>query len=52
MAERRAALRLSREQSTLSIDAKTAVTVAGLPTAQRLLHGDDPGLRTDLVAIP
>lgn len=48
MAERRAALRLSREQSTLSIDAKTAVTVAGLPTAQRLLHGDDPEFEDEL----
>ena len=48
MAERRAALRLSREQSTLSIDAKTAVTVAELPTAQRLLHGDDPGFEDEL----
>ena len=48
MAERRAALQLSREQSTLSIDAKTAVTVAGLPTAQRLLHGDDPEFEDEL----
>ena len=48
MAERRAALRLSREQSTLSIDAKTAVTVAELPTAQRLLHGDPPGFEDEL----
>jgi len=41
MAERRAALRLSREQSTLSIDAKSAVMVADLPTAQRAIRGED-----------
>jgi hypothetical protein len=48
MAERRAALRLSREQSTLSIDAKTAVAVNELPTAQRLLHGDGPEFEDEL----
>jgi len=48
MAERRAALRLSREQSTLSIDAKTAVAVDELPTAQRLLHGDGPEFEDEL----
>lgn len=48
MAERLAAIRLSREQSTLSIDAKTAVSVAELPTAQRLLDGDVPGFEDEL----
>jgi transposase InsO family protein len=37
MAERRAALRLSREQSSLAVDVKQAVGVAELPTAQQIL---------------
>lgn len=48
MAERLAAIRLSRQQSTLSIDAKTAVSVAELPTALRLLHGEEPGIEDEL----
>lgn len=48
MAERIAAIRLSREQATLSIDAKAAVSVAELPTAQRLLDGDVPGFEDEL----
>ena len=36
MAERRAALRLSRQQSGLAVDVKQAVGVAELPTAQRI----------------
>jgi hypothetical protein len=37
MAERRAALRLSRQQSTLGLDVQTAVSALELPTAQRVL---------------
>jgi hypothetical protein len=37
MAERRAALRLSRQQSGLALDVKQAVSVPELPTAQRIL---------------
>lgn len=48
MAERRAALRLSREQSTLSIDAKTAISVVELRTAQSLLHDEAPGFEDEL----
>jgi transposase InsO family protein len=40
MAERRAALRLSREQSTLGIDTKAGVAVAELPTARRVLNDE------------
>ena len=40
MAERRAALRLSREQSTLGIDTKARVAVAELPTARRVLNDE------------
>jgi hypothetical protein len=39
MAERRAALRLSRQQSTLGLDVHTGVTVSNLPTATRVLSG-------------
>ena len=46
MAERRAALRLSREQSTLGIDTKAGVAVAELPTAQWVIsRGRHPGAR-------
>jgi transposase InsO family protein len=48
MAERIAALRLSREQANLSIDAKAAVTVPELRTAQRLLHGEETEFTDDL----
>jgi transposase InsO family protein len=56
MAERRAALRLSRQQSGLPVDVKQAVGVAGLPTAQRILdtstatviEADDPGFADEL----
>ena len=48
MAERRAAPRLSREQSTLSIDAKTAISVVELRTAQSLLHDEAPGFEDEL----
>lgn len=42
MAERRAALRLSREQASLSLDARAAaLTVSDLPTAQHVLHGEE-----------
>lgn len=41
MAERRAALRMSRQQSTLGLDAQSTIRVAELPTAQRVL--DMPG---------
>ena len=53
MAERRAALRMSREQSSLTLDVKQAAHVSELPTAQRSLGAltavetepDDPGFR-------
>jgi transposase InsO family protein len=49
MAERRAALRLSREQSSLSIDTKAGVAVAELPTAQRVIsRGRHPGAEDDI----
>lgn len=56
MAERRAALRLSREQSSLTLDVKQAAHVPELPTAQRILGAltavetapDDPGFADDL----
>jgi transposase InsO family protein len=56
MAERRAALRLSREQSSLTLDVKQAAHVSELPTAQRILGAltavetapDDPGFADDL----
>ncbi len=38
MAERRAALRLSRQQSTLGLDVQAAISVRELPTAARVLH--------------
>jgi hypothetical protein len=38
MAERRAALRLSRQQSTLGLDTRAAVSVPELPTASRVLN--------------
>jgi hypothetical protein len=38
MAERRAALRLSRQQSTLGLDVLAAITVPDLPTAKRILN--------------
>lgn len=41
MAERRAALRLSREQSSLGIDLAAAVQVSELPTARKVRHGVD-----------
>ncbi|ORV86760.1 MULTISPECIES: Mu transposase C-terminal domain-containing protein [Mycobacteriaceae] len=41
-AERRAALRVCREQSSLEIDLAAAVNVSALPTAQRILAGVDP----------
>ncbi len=41
-AERRAALRLCREQSSLEIDLAAAISVSALPTAQRVLAGVDP----------
>jgi transposase InsO family protein len=48
MAERRAALRLSREQSTLSIDTKAGVAVAELPTAQWVINRSrHPGAEED-----
>lgn len=40
--ERRAALRVSREQSTLDTDLAAAINVAALPTARRVLEGFDP----------
>ena len=48
MAERRAALRLSREQSSLSIDTKAGVAVAELLTAQWVIsRGRHPGAEED-----
>ncbi|TRW80997.1 DDE-type integrase/transposase/recombinase [Mycolicibacterium sp. 018/SC-01/001] len=41
-AERRAALRVCREQSSLEIDLAAAIEVSALPTAQRVLAGVDP----------
>ncbi len=41
-AERRAALRLSREQSTLSADLATGVHVSELPTARKIFGEPDP----------
>lgn len=41
MAERRAALRLSRQQSTLGIDIHAAVSVPELHTAERVLHAPE-----------
>lgn len=41
MAERRAALRLSRQQSTLGIDIHAALSVPELPTAARVLHAPE-----------
>jgi transposase InsO family protein len=38
MAERRAALRLSRQQSTLGLDVHAAISVPELPTATRVLN--------------
>lgn len=56
MAERRAALRLSREQSGLALDVKQAVRVPELPTARRILdastgtdsEADDSGFVDEL----
>ncbi|AFC42523.1 integrase catalytic subunit [Mycobacterium intracellulare ATCC 13950] len=56
MAERRAALRLSREQSSLALDVKQAAHVPELPTAKRILGAltateigpDDPGSADEL----
>jgi hypothetical protein len=44
MAERRAALRLSRQQSTLGLDVQAAISVPELPTAKRVLNTpESPG---------
>lgn len=49
MAERRAALRLSREQASLSLDAKAAaLTVSDLPTAQHVIHGEETEFADEL----
>lgn len=48
MAERRAALRLSREQSNLSIDASAAAAVADLPGAKNALSGEEPVFSDEL----
>lgn len=48
MAERRAALRLSREQSNLSIDAIAAVAVTDLPGARPALSGEEPVFADEL----
>lgn len=48
MAERRAALRLSRQQSTLGIDVQAATSVPELPTAQRLLHTPESAQADDV----
>ncbi|MGO9154455.1 transposase [Mycobacterium sp.] len=56
MAERRVALRLSREQSGLALDVKQAVHVPELPTAKRILDAaiateiepDDPAFADEL----
>lgn len=42
MAERRAALRLSRQQSTLGLDIQAAISVAESPTAARALNTPEP----------
>jgi hypothetical protein len=41
MAERRAALRLSRQQSTLGLDVQAAANVTELPTATRVLNAPE-----------
>jgi transposase InsO family protein len=56
MAERRAALRLSRQQSGLTLDVKQAARVPELPSAQRIfdtstateIEADDPGFADEL----
>jgi transposase InsO family protein len=55
MAERRAALRLSRQQCTLGLDVQTAVSARELPAAQRVVtlsatseDPDDAGFADDL----
>ena len=56
MAERRAALRLSRQQSGLTLDVKQAARVRELPSAQRIfdtstakeIEADDPGFADEL----
>jgi len=48
MAERRAALRLSREQSNLSIDASAAAAVVGRPDAKHALSGHEPVFNDEL----
>lgn len=48
MAERRAALRLSRQQSTLGLDVHDAASVSQLPTARKVLNaGEGPDGSSD-----